>query len=940
LTQTYQSSAFVGRSLNTDGHQIGFLRTSALEAVAIGGDDTKLITVAEMAGLVGRTVEQRRLLDLVERARGGDAQSVVLVGDPGIGKSTLLSWLGRSADGFVVLHARGHEADTDSGYLILRQLLRPLAQSIADLDTHLAEALQAAIQMLPVSVNEGLVPLAVLELLSIVSETTPLLVIIDDAHLCDHASLAALSFVARRVVVERVLLAFAMRPNEIVDRALLGSLPEMSVTGLDSAASQLLVDASNGAFTPQLFERCQGNPLALQHLSTASVGTDEESLPDRLRDGFSRSIKRYPAATQSALALVALAGSITPEVLTAALHSLGATSADLQPAIDDRMIDSDWAFLHPLRRAAAMPGPAEVAGLHDALAKAYAGHSPDRELLHRLLGSGPHPPELTVLAEATAHELADVNRRDDAHALFVAAAHRESDPVRRSLLWCQAGRAMAFSGQYARSLPFFERAVSEAPDPLTRSRSVRTLIWSQLWTGRPAPLGAAQLHQELLAVTTANADLEQLGMGWASLVAMYIVCDNHAALAALAEMPDVVDVGSDRAAALCIGNVPAALEARRKLEARPRRAALHIDELYLPSAAIHGEMLLMEGRWAEAESWAKSIVDAFREAHLVTELAPAISRRVYSRLFLGDGVTAYGLALATLERSPEDGTILGAAAFVGAVVGAEQAERWARACLEIGQRLGITAFSVDASHRLGLIELAANRPEAAEPYLTQAWEVMTRCGFRQPGYTYARGDIAETFARVGRHDETLAVIAELEAGPFDLPCARGWAARARALLGDHDQFQVAVDLLADSPWEVARTELSWARTVQATEPLTSRRLATSALARFEEMGARPWAAQAREALRTLDVDDDRTSRVAEFAPAPSRSEVDPLAELSDRERTVALAVTRGLSNKDVAGELFISRKTVDAHLQQIYRKLDVRSRTQLSHVCHQGAMVR
>jgi DNA-binding CsgD family transcriptional regulator len=859
-------------------------------------------------GLVGRDAEQRQLSELLERARSGEAQSVVLVGDPGIGKSTLLGWLALSADGCVVLRTRGHEADIDSGYLVLRQLIRPIAHLIDDLESHLAEALHAAIQMLPASVNEGLVALAVLELLSLASESAPLLVIIDDAHVCDSASLATLSFVARRVVVERVLLAFAARSNEIDDRRLLGSVPQMIIAGLDSTASQLVVEAADGTFTPKVFEQCQGNPLALQHLSTSRPGTDEASLPDRLREGFRQSIHRYPAGTQSALGLVALAGSIAPEVLAAALGRLGVTPADLQPAIDDRMIDREWSFLHPLRRAAAMPDPGDVARFHDALALAYDGQSRGREMLHQLLGSGPHPPSLIAEAEEAAQELAFDNRRDDAHALFLAAAQREGNAERRSFLWCRAGRMAAFSGEYAASLPFFERALAETSDPLTRSRTVRTMVWAELWTGQPAAVCATKLH---------------------------VMSDNHAALAALAEMPARVDVGSDRVAALCLGNAPGGLEARRQLETRPGGPVDIGGAMYDPSTAVHGEMLLMEGRWSEADSWAKVSVTAFRDAHLVTELAPTTSRQVYSRLFLGDGVTAYGLALATLERSPDDGTILGAAAFVGAVVGAEQASRWAAACLEIGERLGITAFSVDGLHRLGLIELAANRPGEAEAHLSRAWGLMTRSGFRQPGYTYARGDIAETFARTGRHDDALTVISELEAGPFDLPWAKGVAARTKATLGDHGQFEVAVELLAESPWEVARTQLSWARTIHDRQPVRSRELATAALAVFQEMGARPWATQARSLISASE--RAAGSQHSAFAPPSVGNDADALAELSERERTVALAVTRGLSNKDVAGELFISRKTVDAHLQQIYRKLDVRSRTQLAMVCHQGA---
>ncbi len=142
------------------------------------------------------------------------------------------------------------------------------------------------------------------------------------------------------------------------------------------------------------------------------------------------------------------------------------------------------------------------------------------------------------------------------------------------------------------------------------------------------------------------------------------------------------------------------------------------------------------------------------------------------------------------------------------------------------------------------------------------------------------------------------------------------AARARGFLGERGQFEVALDLLADSPWETARTQLAWARHIRRSDSAHSRALAEAAGYGFEAMGARPWATQARG------------------VSTPSAETPDPMSallpELSDRERTVALTVARGLSNKEVAAELFISMKTVDAHLQQIYRKLDIRSRSQLT----------
>jgi DNA-binding CsgD family transcriptional regulator len=367
--------------------------------------------------------------------------------------------------------------------------------------------------------------------------------------------------------------------------------------------------------------------------------------------------------------------------------------------------------------------------------------------------------------------------------------------------------------------------------------------------------------------------------------------------------------------ALTIANNPAALSYRNRLLGE-MDAGHPINTLEVEwSAATYCELLLMEGHWTAGDRSASQYLAEIRQAHLNSEFGPAVARSVVARTFLGDAMTAYGLTLTALEREPDDGSVLGTSAFVGAVVGADRAREWATRTRDRGLELELTAFTIDGTHRLGLIELAADNPDGAYEHLTETWRLLTSHGYRHPGYAYARGDIAEVFARTGRVNEARQVITELETSPFESPWARGVAARARGILGESGQFQKALLLLEESPWEMARTRLCWAR------DKADAAQARQALEAFETMGARPWAAMARalcEGTKAQPVEDL----------------VHPLDALSDRERTVALAVARGLSNKDVGGELFISLKTVDAHLQQIYRKLEIRSRTQLSALCY------
>lgn len=879
-----------------------------------------------MGGIVGRELEQRQLLQLLATARTDGAASIALAGEAGIGKSALLEWLCRQADGFTVLQARGHEADRGAGYLVLRQLLKPILHHASAIDAHLADALHSALRLSDTAVNEALVPMAVLELCSLASTESPLVVALDDAHLFDVASLAALTFAARRMISEHALVVFAFRPHELAEPSSMAAVPRLLLSGLDDDASRAMLEASGRRSTPEVLRWCRGNPLALEHAHTLVDGAGAGPGPDRLRQGFRNEMAHMAPRTQRALSVVAVAGSVPPGIRSAALAAVGLAEHDLRAAVAAEVLGNDAEFRHPLLREAALPSAAEAAVIHDALSSAFlevAGPDDDRVLLHRLQGAGPFSPEVIAAAEVAADGLQAGGRTDDAHALFLAAAERCTDPAVQSHLFRRAAMVFAFAERYAASLPVFRRALDVAPTAQARIQVVRSMVWSQLWSGSMVGSVTASLLAELRAAPSDEVDRDQLAMGWGSLIALYIASDIHAALAALAEMPVGLDVESDKLMARLTANDPGVLPDRARFEERMGEVTLLSGGAVDPAGSVYGELLLLEGRWREADRWAKRYFDDVRAAHHDTEFGPAIARWIVSRLFLGDCLTAYGLTLTALERVPDDGSALGIGALAGAVVGAESAKEWAQRCLERGRSLGITTFVVDGLHRLGLIAMSAGRDEEAAELLQQAWQQMVEHGFRHPGYSYARGDIAEAFALTGRVADARVVIDELEAGVVELRWARGVAARARGILGDAGQFERAIELLQESPWEVARTRLAWARSAPDASALR-RGQSAAAVAAFDEMGARPWAALSRA---LLPADGDQPG-------APS----DPLADLSERERTVSFAVARGLTNKEVAGELYISLKTVDAHLQQIYRKLDINSRTQLAALCHSSAL--
>ena len=170
--------------------------------------------------LVGREMEQARLAQLLEAARSGSGGALVLVGEPGSGKSVLLEDLLAAADGVTVLRTQGIESEAPLAFAALQRLLRPLMPLVDSLPAPQAKALRVALgeeidQDAGAASDRFLVFLGVLSLLAEAAETRPVVAVVDDAHWLDDASAAALLFVARRLQVERVALVFAARTGDV-----------------------------------------------------------------------------------------------------------------------------------------------------------------------------------------------------------------------------------------------------------------------------------------------------------------------------------------------------------------------------------------------------------------------------------------------------------------------------------------------------------------------------------------------------------------------------------------------------------------------------------------------------------------------------------------------------------------------------------------------------
>ena len=249
------------------------------------------------------------------------------------------------------------------------------------------------------------------------------------------------------------------------------------------------------------------------------------------------------------------------------------------------------------------------------------------------------------------------------------------------------------------------------------------------------------------------------------------------------------------------------------------------------------------------------------------------------------------------------------------------------------QRIGaVRPFSESA---LGLLELGLGHTDAAIGHLEELAHRAAERGLREPGVVQWTPDLIEAYARAGRQTEAERAVEEFErvARETERSWALAAAARCRGLLVTEDEFEAefqrALELHAGTPtpFERARTELCLGERLRRTrQRADAREPLRIALETFEHLGAAPWAERARAELAASgETARKRDPYVAE--------------RLTAQELQVALRVARGATNKEAGAALFLSHKTIETHLGRIYRKLNVRSRTELAHLlASEGAL--
>lgn len=877
----------------------------------------------------------------------------MLLGDPGTGKSALLADTIAAAEDMTVLRTQGIESEAPLAFAALQRLLRPLMPLAGELPAPQARALRVALGEEVGDVATGsdrfLAFLGTLSLLAEASETRPVLAVVDDAHWLDEASAAALQFVARRLQLERVALLFAAREHDVrtFESA---DLPTLRLDGLDPAAgTELLRDLTGATITAevaaQLLASTGGNPLALVEVPRAlSSGqlSGHEQLPGRLpvtgtieRVFLDRARRLSPAAQR--LLLVASADDSTRlDTVTAAAAALGAGPDALAEAETSGLVQVEGTALglrHPLVRSAlyASATSLERRAVHAALADAMTGpDEADRRAWHRAASVDTPDPAVVAELDAAAARAEQRGGHEAAAAAWERAAELSEDAPGRARRWYAAGSAAWLGGQPARARQLADRAHDLAEEPLLRAdvQHLRAMIE---WNTASVPVGQRMLLEAARDVAAHDPDKAR---------AMAMIA---AALAAFAGDPGG-DVEPATYAALPDGDVPPAQRCfseltlgLRSVVARDWGSAASL----LRKAFVTGEQLgdnrdlltnlglaaLHVGDTRAAEDYHQRVLTQARGAgavvvvlHTLTLLAlselpngrwATAAAHQHEALTLGEGTGHPVLAAMPLANLVLLSALRGDDAYDTQLQELESA-------LE-DRSVGILDVVLRDVTRWAKGVHAAPRWSTAFHHLAQVTHPILQ---RSAGL-----DRVEAAVHADQADTARLWIDDLQA--FADATGQAWAgalaAHGRAVLAGTDDeaathFEQALALHADSarPFEKARTQLAYGEHLRrARRRVAAREHLRAALETFEDLKATPWADRAAQELRA----SGETAR---------KREVGAEVDLTPTELQVAQLVRGGLSNREVAAQLFVSPRTVDFHLRNVFAKTGVTSRLELS----------
>jgi DNA-binding CsgD family transcriptional regulator len=896
--------------------------------------------------LRGRVSELATLGELLGAVRRGESGALVLRGEAGIGKTTLLDYAARSSEGCRVIRAAGVELEMELPFAALHQLCMPLLEGVDSLPALQRDAVRTAFGLTSGPRSDGfLVGLGVLTLLADAAEAQPLICVVDDAQWLDRCSAQVLSFVARRLQAESVIMLFAERDQ---DRPTdLAGLPELALQPLsDADARELLALSTPGRFDERVRQRildeARGNPLALLELShgvsSASLAggfaiADSLPLANRVEASFRRRVNQLPDETQSLLLLGAAEPTGDPMLLWQAAAALGLPIDAAAPAEAAHLIavGTRVTFCHPLLRSAiyAAASADRRRSAHRALAAATdAELDPDRRAWHRAHAAVAPDDEVALELELSADRARARGGLAAAAAFLQRAVALSVDPALRAERALAASQASIDAGTFDAALEILGTIEAWPLDALQRARV--DLLRGRIASASSFGTGAAQLLRAARQLEPFDVDLagETYLEAWVAA----------AAAGEFARTGTLREVSRAICAAPHPAHEPLASDLLRKGLAQLVAEGLGAAAPTLRAAlgAFRGdEKLLQFGGMAaiaaaalwDLESWDEVIsqqVQLARDAGAPVQLATALQGKGITVAWTGDfkgaaalvaeadavaravglHVASYsGMLLAAYEGRQAEASALLATTIENATATGEgnavQFAHWATAVLFNG--LGRYAEALAAAR------LAS---DAVPGLFTSQWALV---------------ELVESAVRSGHLDIAVEALGRLveAASASGTEWRLGTVARSRALVSE---AEVAENLYLEAITRLGRTplrpELGRARLVYGEWLRRQNRRADAreqlriAYETFNAFGAHAFAERSRREL--LATGEKVRRRLNETR-----------GQLTPQEEQIARLASDGHSNQEIGAQLFLSPRTIEWHLHKVFTKLGVDSRMQL-----------
>jgi DNA-binding CsgD family transcriptional regulator len=913
--------------------------------------------------LRGRRGECDVLSGVVDAVHAGTCSALVLLGDAGIGKTALLEFLVERATGCRIARATGVESERELPYASLHQLCSPFLDRAAGLPDPQRNALGTAFGLRSgAPPDRFLLGLAVLSLLCAVSREEPLVCVVDDAQWLDRTSAQTLEFVARRLGDEPIAIVLAVRGTEEDPRW--AGLPQLVLHGLAPGdAAALLAAAVPWPLDPPVRDRLlgesHGNPLALLELPRTLTATDlamgdsgaddTGPPPSRLEQGFARRLELLPEESRALLRVAAAEPVGDATVLWRGARRLGigpdaATAAEEAGLVE---LGDGVRFRHPLVRSAVTRSatPAQRRAAHRALAEVTDPVlDSGRQVWHRARAAvGTDETVAAELERAADRALAD-GALTAAAAFLAASAARTPDPAQRARRSLTAAQTTATAGAVTGASALLSTAdagpldeVGRAHADLVRARlaaaSDRRAEALPLLLGaarRLEPVDAELARATYLEVLSAAVASGRLATGPATGPAAGPAAGPRQAAELARRVPPSGSPGrTDQLlhalSVLFTDGYAAAAPLLRPAVAAFAGGHLTRDEVFAgaPLASLAAVDLGDDASW---DLLSRRHLDGVRAAGAVGLLPTALAARALVELHSGD-LTGAAAAVAEIRWVAEvTGGGSGAAAVPEvwlAVVqgGGQPAEQLLTVALDDAVSRGAGA---DLTAVLCARAVLCNGRGRYDEALAAAREAATDL-VALGSVNRALAELVEAGVHTG--DVTAAATAhELLSGrarASGTDWALGTAAVTGALLADDEAAErlhrEGIDRLRRTRMRIdlARAQLRYGEWLRR---------------RGRRVQARGQLRTAHDALSGMGVEAfaDRVRReLVATGETVRRRSVDTAVDLTPQEDHIARLAAEGLTNPEIAVQLYLSPRTVEWHLRKVFTKRGVSTRRQL-----------